>query len=255
MPETHLRRPQGGAGPPVPARGPTSPPPIKGFLETSFVDWRGAIASVLFLPGCNFNCPYCHNHQLAADPDSLMDLPLAEVLGRLKPFVGWVDGVVISGGEPTLHPGLPALCGLLKQAGFAVKLDTNGHRHWVIEDLARRGLVDMVAMDLKAPLNDLAYRRAAGCSVDLDHLKRTIDFLLTSGVDHEFRSTIWPAWHGPRELEAMAMAIEGAQAWTLQGLRPETAWDQEALGGGRPYTAQEIAQLQKDHADPVTGRR
>ncbi|MBI5524432.1 MAG: anaerobic ribonucleoside-triphosphate reductase activating protein [Desulfarculus sp.] len=254
MPELETRRPGEGAGPPDLA-GVGPPPPVKGFLETSFVDWRGAIASVLFLPGCNFNCPYCHNHQLAADPGSLMDLSLAEVLGRLKPFVGWVDGVVISGGEPTLHPGLPALCGLLKDAGFAVKLDTNGHRHWVIEDLARRGLIDMVAMDLKAPLNDLAYRRAAGCSVDLDHLRRSIDFLINSGVEHEFRSTIWPAWHGPRELQDMAMAIEGAQAWTLQALRPETAWDQAALGEGRPYTAQEISQLQKEIAGPAVGRR
>ncbi|MFH1035726.1 MAG: anaerobic ribonucleoside-triphosphate reductase activating protein [Pseudomonadota bacterium] len=229
-------------------------PPLKGFLETSFLDWRGSIASVLFLPGCNFACPYCHNHQLAAEPDSLMDLPLEDVLARLKPFVGWVDGVVISGGEPTLHPGLAGLCQRLKDAGFAVKLDTNGHRPEVIEQLTGRGLIDMVAMDLKAPLNDLAYRRAAGKPVDLERIRRSIALLVNSGLAHEFRSTIWPAWHGPEELAAMAGAVEGAQAWTLQALRPESAWDQEALGAGRPYTPQELSQLQKTHADAVAPR-
>jgi pyruvate formate lyase activating enzyme len=210
---------------------------------------------VLFLPGCNFACPFCHNHQLAADPESLMDLPLEDVLARLKPFVGWVDGVVISGGEPTLHPGLANLCQRLKGLGFAVKLDSNGHRPQVIEDLAGRGLIDMVAMDLKAPLQDLAYRRAAGKPVDLDKLRRSIDFLISSGLTHEFRSTLWPAWHGPEELEAMAMALQGAQAWTLQALRPEAAWDPEALGEGRAYTLQEISLLQKTYADPLAARR
>jgi pyruvate formate lyase activating enzyme len=235
-----------------PPQGTSAPlPPIKGFLEASFLDWRGSIASLLFLPGCNFGCPYCHNHQLAADPDSLLDLPLDDIMSRLKPFVGWVDGVVISGGEPTLHPGLAGLCGVLKTAGFAVKLDTNGYRPQVIEDLTARGLIDMVAMDLKAPLQDLAYRRAAGRPVDLGHLKRSIDFLINSGLAHEFRSTIWPAWHGTQELTTMATALQGAQAWTLQALRPESAWNLAALGGGVPYTSQKIDQLQRNFGDPV----
>lgn len=212
----------------------------------------GSIASVLFLPSCNFACPYCHNHQLAADPDSLLDLPLADILARLKLFVGWIDGVVISGGEPTLHAGLASLCQRLKDAGFTVKLDTNGYRPKVIQDLAAHGLIDMVSMDLKAPLQDLAYRRAAGRAVDLDKLRRSIAFLIGSGLPHEFRSTIWPAWHGPQELAAMGQALAGAQAWTLQALRPESAWNQKALGTGSPYTAAEIDQLQRNYADAVS---
>ena len=255
MPEADPRLPSQSGAPAAPPGELTACPPLKGFLETSFLDWRGSIASVLFLPGCNFACPYCHNHQLAADPDSLMDLPLDDVLARLKPFVGWVDGVVVSGGEPTLHPGLANLCQRLKDTGFAVKLDTNGHRPEVIERLAARGLIDMVAMDLKAPLGDLAYRRAAGKPVNLDKLLRSISFLISSGLAHEFRSTIWPAWHGPEELAAMAQALTGAQAWTLQGLRPESAWDQAALGAGRAYTPQELSQLQKTYADTLAPRR
>ncbi|CAO0821459.1 pyruvate formate lyase activating enzyme [Desulfarculales bacterium] len=255
MLEVNARPLANGGAPTGPPAGLATCPPLKGFLETSFLDWRGFIASVLFLPGCNFVCPYCHNHQLAADPDSLMDLPLEDVLARLKPFAGWVDGVVISGGEPTLHGGLANLCQRLKRLGFAVKLDTNGHRPQVIEDLAGRGLIDMVAMDLKAPLNDLAYCRAAGTPVDLGQLHRSINFLISSGLAHEFRSTIWPAWHGPEELQAMANDLAGAQAWTLQALRPESAWDQAALGAGQAYTPQELSQLQTTYANALAPRR
>lgn len=242
----------GGCPPAVKAAG--GLPEIKGFLETSFLDWRGSIASVLFLPGCNFRCPYCHNHQLVSAPESLLSLPADGVLARLRPFAGWIDGVVISGGEPTLHAGLAELCAAIKGLGFAVKLDTNGHRPQVVEDLAARGLVDMVAMDLKAPLEQAAYDRAAGRPVDLGRIRRTRDFLIASGLAHEFRSTIWPAWHGRAELEAMARDLTGARAWTLQALRPESAWDHQALGEGKPYDAQELALLQRELADPVTGR-
>ena len=90
--------------------------------------------------------------------------------------------------------------------------------------------------------------------MDLGRLERSIAFLTGSGLTHEFRSTIWPAWHGPEELQAMAQALKGAQAWTLQSLRPDSAWDAPALGPGRPYSAQELGLLQRTLADPVTAR-
>ncbi|MFZ5585174.1 MAG: anaerobic ribonucleoside-triphosphate reductase activating protein [Thermodesulfobacteriota bacterium] len=236
--------------PPPPGAGARAPE-IKGFLETSFIDWRGAIAAVVFLPGCNFACPYCHNHQLVSAPEVYQSLALGDVLERLKPFVGWVDGVVVSGGEPSLHPGLAELCGAFQAAGFRVKLDSNGARPAVIEDLAERGLIDTVAMDVKAPLQDLAYRRAAGRPVDLDAIRRSIDFLIHSGLAHEFRSTIWPAWHGAAELNQMAAALEGCQAWTLQALNPENVWRRAELGEGGPYTAAELAHYQATIANPA----
>ncbi|MFH1060972.1 MAG: anaerobic ribonucleoside-triphosphate reductase activating protein [Pseudomonadota bacterium] len=260
MPKGSAPRPP-RPGPPLVAQPPPLPqspagadapaPAIKGFLETSFIDWRGAIAAVVFLPGCNFACPFCHNHQLITGPEIYQTLALADVLARLTPFVGWVDGVVISGGEPTLHPGLPALCQAFRQAGFKVKLDSNGARPAVIEDLAGRGLIDLVAMDLKAPLQDLAYCRAAGRPVDLAAVRRSVDFLIHSGLAHEFRSTIWPAWHGEEELNQMAADLEGCQAWTLQALNPENVWRREELGPGVPYTAAEVAHLQNTIATPA----
>ena len=232
------------------ARGP-SLPPIKGFLETSFIDWPGLISSVVFLPGCNFRCPYCHNFGLVSDPDNLETFEAEDVLTRLKPFVGWIDGVVVSGGEPTLHPGLGDLLAELKESGFKVKLDTNGTRPAVVEDLVTRGLVDMVAMDLKAPLEPLAYRRASGVQADIEAVRRSMEFIKTCGIEHEFRSTIWPAWHGREELEAMGRELSGARKWTLQVLNYDNAWNQEELGAKKPFPAEDVARMQAELADTI----
>lgn len=229
-------------------------PLIKGFLETSFLDWPGAISTVVFLPGCNFRCPFCHNFQLVSDPGSLMTHELDQVVDRLRPFVGWIDGVVISGGEPTLHPGLADFATLFKDMGFKIKVDSNGTNPQVLEDLRERGLLDMVSMDLKAPLDPVSYRRATGVSPDMDNIKRSLAFLKESGIEHELRSTIWPDWHGPEELQAMAEDAKGCQRWTLQLLDPTTAWNPEAMGDGKPYTSKDIEELQRTIADPVCAK-
>lgn len=229
-------------------------PPIKGFIETSFLDWPGQIAAVLFLPGCNFRCPYCHNYALVEDPDSLLTLPLEVVLDRLAPFAGWIDGVVVTGGEPTLHPGLDRLLAAVQETGFKTKLDTNGYRPAVLEELVARGLVDMVALDLKASLEPLAYRRVCGQAVDVERVRRSLEYLKACGVAHQIRSTILPAWHGRAELHKMARAAAGARAWTLQAMDPSTAWDTEALAGVEMFSPQELARLQAEVADPVCAR-
>lgn len=226
-------------------------PEIKGFIETSFVDWAGSVAAVVFLPGCDLDCPYCHNHALNHDPDSLLSLSLEGVLERLRPFKGWIDGVVVSGGEPTLHPGLGDLLRVFRAEGFATKLDTNGCRPGVLEDLVDRGLLDMVAMDLKAPLEDLAYARVAGRPVDLKAIAASVEFLKTSGVRHEFRSTLWPGWHGEAELRAMGQVLRGCQAWTLQAVNPATTRRPELFQPGASYGQEDLARLQERLARPV----
>ncbi|MFH2125790.1 MAG: anaerobic ribonucleoside-triphosphate reductase activating protein [Pseudomonadota bacterium] len=231
----------------VPARA--GLPPIKGFIETSFLDWRGFISAVLFLPGCNFACPYCHNYTLVKDPESYQTLDLEDVLTRLKPFVGWIDGVVVSGGEPTLHVRLGDLLEAIRSIGFKVKLDTNGSRPQVVRELCQAGLVDMVAMDLKAPLDSMTYARAAGRAVEVERVAATLEYLRTSGISHEIRSTIWPGWHGNEELVAMAQTVQGCQAWTLQALNPANAWKPEALGRGEPFSSDDLARLQIELAD------
>lgn len=225
-------------------------PDIKGFLETSFLDWRGCISAVLFLPGCNFSCPFCHNYSLVTDPDTFETQPIRYVLGRLRSFVGWIDGVVISGGEPTLHPGLPMLIELIRSEGFAIKLDTNGYRPNVVRSLVEAGSVDMVAMDVKAPLEELAYSRATGRAVDVERVRETVEFLKSCGIDHEFRSTILPAWHGEEELNQMGQSVRGCRAWTLQAMNQDTAWNRQALGQDGVYSSEDITRLQAELAAP-----
>ncbi|MBU2547522.1 MAG: anaerobic ribonucleoside-triphosphate reductase activating protein, partial [Proteobacteria bacterium] len=133
---------------------------IKGFLETSFIDWPGQVASVLFLAGCNFRCPFCHNHGLVLRPDDYPGLSWNSIRDRLARFPGWIDGVVITGGEPTLSPGLADLAREIKDMGFQVKLDTNGGRPEVLAGLIEADLLDHVAMDVKGPLDDVSYARA-----------------------------------------------------------------------------------------------
>src|SRR4030042_5009047 len=163
---------------------------IKGFLETSFVDWPGKVAAVLFLPRCNLRCPFCHNHSLVENPEGYEDIPLTYIMARLAELGGWVDGWWISGGEPTIHPLLPSLIAEIKAMGLAVKLDTNGTRPRVLQALIEEGLVDCVAMDVKAPLNETSYARAAGIAVDLAAIQESISLLKQGKVEYYFRTTV-----------------------------------------------------------------
>ena len=125
---------------------------IKGFIETSFVDCPGRTCTVLFLAGCNFRCPFCHNHPLVIDPEGLLSFPLEEVISTLQPLKKWLGGICISGGEPTLDPKLPERLKVLRQEGFNLKIDTNGSRPAVLAELLSLDLLEMIAIDVKAPL-------------------------------------------------------------------------------------------------------
>lgn len=199
--------------------------PIKGFLQTSFVDWPGKIASVLFLPRCNFRCPYCHNHELILDSDRFPTVPFDYILATLRPYRGWIDGVCITGGEPTLLPSLPELVKHIKRAGMQVKLDTNGSRPMILKSLLHARLVDYVAMDVKAPLDRNAYSRCSGVGADLDAVSESISLLKTSGISYEFRVTVVPTLLDENDLVRMAHQLRGAAKLTLQQFNPTHALD------------------------------
>ncbi len=207
-------------------------PEIKGFLELSFTDWPGRMASVVFLPGCSFRCPYCHNHRLVTDPGSLASWPLGQVMARLERLDGWVDGVCVTGGEPTLHPGLPALLERIRSRGLEVKLDTNGSRPRVVEALLAQGLVDAVSLDVKAPLEPVPYRRNAGSGSAADAVGRTLESLLASSLPLELRTTVHPALLSLDELLRLARDLGRRAAgrsprvrWTLQRCRTDQTLD------------------------------
>jgi pyruvate formate lyase activating enzyme len=205
---------------------------IKGFLETSFVDWPERICAVLFLPYCNFRCPYCHNHELVLSPGQFETLAWDHIQGRLRTLAGWLDGVCVTGGEPTLHPDLSGLLSALKTLGFPVKLDTNGTRPRVLRFLVEEGLVDYVAMDVKGPLETEQYSRCAGVRVDLSSIRESIDFLLSGAVPYQFRTTVVPKIHSSEMMARLGRDLKGARLWARREFRAGDVLDPEQCLGG-----------------------
>ena len=211
---------------------------IVGFTETSLLDWHGRIAAVLWIGGCDFSCPFCHNHRVADDDPELHEVPWDDVARTLQRKRDWYDGVVLTGGEPLMHPEVFELCERLKATGQPVKIDTNGSFPYALKSLVERQLVQAVAMDVKAPL-DSRYARAAGRPVDIAPLRRTIRLLLETGIEHEFRCTLVPGLIDPGDIAAIAEAVSGAQAVALQEYVPKRARI-KGFGGGRFYTRSEV---------------
>lgn len=186
---------------------------IAGLQRCSFVDYPGRLSAVVFLQGCNLRCPYCHNssliprHASSAIYDSELMYFLASRRGRL-------DGVVITGGEPTLHPGLRSLIEAVRDLGFSVKLDTNGTRPDVLAELIGCGLLDYVALDLKDEPH--AYSQWLGMQEGPDVLHGSLEIVKTSQVDHELRTTVLMPYHDKERLGRMAQWAVGSAKWILQ---------------------------------------
>lgn len=198
---------------------------IKGFLETSFLDWPGRLAAVVFLGGCNFRCPFCHNAELVIEPHRLASIPLATVLGRLRALRGWVGGIVVSGGEPTLSPRLTELLGRIRAQGFDVKLDTNGSCPEVLAKLIARRLVQAIDMDLKAPLEPARYAALAGVPVRLELIRASIDLVRLSGLPHRFRTTYVPGLLDPAAIGRLRASTPPGSPHHLQGFDPRRVLD------------------------------
>jgi pyruvate formate lyase activating enzyme len=161
---------------------------IGGFQSYSLCDFPGKVSAVIFIQGCNFRCPYCHNQSLLpsrASADHL--IPAPSILERLEHRRDVIDGVVLCGGEPTLQTDLPEFTEEICRMGYAVKLDTNGSRPHMMKRLLDAGLLDYVAMDIKAPWTK--YALLAGNKVAIDDLQASIRLLNSSGVEHEYRTT------------------------------------------------------------------
>ena len=179
---------------------------IAGLQKMTLLDYPGKVACTVFLQGCNFRCPFCHNSDLLGKegPEPISEETL---LTFLKKRVGLLDGVCITGGEPTLQPGLKDLIGKIKELGFLVKLDTNGTRPDVMKELVQAGLVDYVAMDVKnSPEN---YGKTAGVpNMTLDRVEESIRFLLSGAVDYEFRTTVADELHDAEDFAAIGKWLQ-----------------------------------------------
>ena len=165
---------------------------IAGLQKMTLLDYPGKVACTVFLQGCNYRCPFCHNSSLLG---ASQEQPMSEdaLFAFLKKRVGLLDAVCISGGEPTLSPELPELLRKIREMGFLIKLDTNGSRPQVLRALVEAGLVDYVAMDVKNSPDK--YAETAGCAADVAAVEESLRFLMESGVEHELRTTVVDELH------------------------------------------------------------
>ena len=188
---------------------------IGGLLKNSMVDYPGKLSCGIFLSGCNFDCPYCHNPDLVKDCSGRSaDFDPANIYRFIENRKGFLDGVVISGGEPTLQKDLFELCRRIKNMGFPVKLDTNGSRPRVIKSLIDEGLVDYIAMDLKTDLRSYATYIKANCNTSA--IFASIEIIMDSAIAYEFRTTCVKPIVTPTVIKNISRLIKGASFYALQ---------------------------------------
>ncbi|UCC11432.1 MAG: anaerobic ribonucleoside-triphosphate reductase activating protein [candidate division WOR-3 bacterium] len=196
---------------------------IRALIETSLIDWDGKITMVLFCDTCNLNCPYCQNWRLLSDPGAHDIIPWNSIERIIADKETWLDGIVLTGGEPLVCLSETiTLCQRIKHLGMLVKCDTNGTLPDALRSLIMQELVDYVAMDIKAPLDE-RYALAAGMSAPIDTVRESIDLLMTGTVEYEFRTTCVPGIIDTDGIHAIGKAIQGAGKWALQTYVPEHA--------------------------------
>ena len=210
-----------------------------GYLPASFLGWDGHVAAVIFTSGCNFRCPFCHNSDLvlAKTEPSLLDAVIDDIRRRSK----FLDGVVVSGGEPCLWPGLMPLLRELKSLGLPVKLDTNGSFPDALKAAIDEGLVEYIAMDIKAPLDEETYRRVTRSKVPLENITRSMKLRRESGLGYEFRTTYVPELLSEGELLKICSDIAEDGRWFVQCFKPNNCLDAAFL----EYKAVEPETLEK----------
>lgn len=213
---------------------------IGGFVKTTLSDWDGKVACLVFTPGCNFSCSFCHNPDLVRGDTDPVDE--SEVLEYIRENSDFLNGVVISGGEPTLQDNLYPFLKEIKNLGLGVKLDTNGSNPEVLDDLIGAKMIDYVAMDVKAPLVKERYDEVAGTEVDLDKIIESINIIKNSGVDHEFRTTVYPDAVSVEDVIEIAKYLRGADRYCIQQFRPDVTMSAEA-GKVEPYPVKTIREM------------
>jgi pyruvate formate lyase activating enzyme len=188
---------------------------INGFQKLTILDYPGKVACIVFTPGCNFRCPFCHNASLVTHIDKDTYLNNDEVLDYLKKRQGLLDGVVITGGEPLLQEGIEDFIAEIKSLGYSVKLDTNGSFPEKLISIVEKGLVDYVAMDIKN--SKAKYGETVGVvNFDITPIERSVEFLLQHKVDFEFRTTIVNGFHNLDDIQDIVVWIKGAHKYFLQ---------------------------------------
>lgn len=209
---------------------------IYGLNKTTLLDYPGKVAATIFLGGCNFRCPFCQNSSLVLNPSAQPEIPVKEVLSFLKKRKGILDGICITGGEPTLSPDLPELLQEIRTLGYPIKLDTNGTHPALLKTLTEQNLIQMTAVDIKACPDN--YPALCGLvHPELDAVKETVEFLKNGTLDYEFRTTVIRELHSEKDFIEIGQWLTGAKAYYLQAYRDS----EEVLQPGfSSYTRKEL---------------
>ena len=211
---------------------------IGGLQKLTLLDYPGKVACTVFLPGCNLRCPFCHNPALVLPDRATGGLSTEKLLAFLETRRGKLDGVCVTGGEPTLQPELPEFLEKLRRLGYAVKLDTNGTNPAMLKALLHERVLDYVAMDIKN--SPSRYAETCGGVDLLAPVKRSAALLMAGAVDYEFRTTVCAPLHTPRDMEELGRWLKGARRYFLQPFADSGA----LVGGGvSPLSEDEIKAL------------
>jgi pyruvate formate lyase activating enzyme len=185
---------------------------ILGIIKASFIDYPKKASTVLFIGGCNFRCPYCHNPELVNEQGE--ELELSHVLEFLHKRKKYIDGVVISGGEPTIHPELISLIEEIKKLGYAIKLDTNGSNPKILRKLINDRLIDYIAMDIKGLLSE--YAKISNSEINIKDIEESINLIKNSNIDYEFRTTICKELLSKDQVVEIGKYLDGSKRYALQ---------------------------------------
>lgn len=215
---------------------------IGGLQKISLIDYPGRISAIVFTQGCNFRCSYCHNPELVDPAQYGPILSEEEVISFLEKRRGKLDAVTVTGGEPTLQPDLDRFLQEIKGMAYLTKIDTNGSNPDVLERLIRGRLVDYLAMDVKGPLKK--YERIANVKVKTAKIRRSIELIASSGIEHEFRTTVVRSQLDKEDLIATAKLLKRG-LYVLQPYVPVKCLDNEFLTESS-YSAEEFSEIQRN---------
>lgn len=217
---------------------------IHGLQKMTLLDFPGHVACTVFLGGCDFRCPFCHNFELV-DGTAKPLMEEEELLLFLKKRQGLLDGVALTGGEPCLHKDLPELIRKIRELGFAVKLDTNGYHPELLSALLEEGLLDYVAMDIKN--SPEKYVVTVGLKeIDLSLIEQSISLLINSGIDYEFRTTVIREFHEASDFPEIGKMIRGAKRYFLQAFTDRDSVPYAGLSAPDPSEMQHFAQISRE---------
>ncbi len=220
---------------------------IGGFQKFSLIDYPGKISAVIFVQGCNFRCPYCHNRELVLPEYFSFSVQEEEIIEFLENRKGKIEGVVITGGEPTIFPDLPDLLLKIKRLGYHIKLDTNGSNPQMIKLLIERKLVDYIAMDVKAPLEK--YRDVTFSAVDIKKIQESINIIKDSSIQHEFRTTVVNGIHTYSDILKIYNLIKGSDRYVIQNFHPSENLVGKSFQTKTGFLKEELAKIEKKFKD------